>query len=311
MEHYVTIFDRLFIPQGLALHMSMERHLSHYKLWILCADDETYTVLSKLTLTNVSLLQLSQLESDDLRRVKSSRSKVEYYWTVTPFAPRYVFDADANVNRVTYLDADLWFLQCPDPIFQELDACKKGVLITDHGYAPENDQSQSSGQYCVQFLTFHRDKGEKVRKSWEAKCLEWCHARHEDGKFGDQKYLEDWPKQFPDQTHVLTKQKYALAPWNVTRFSYSNAIFYHFHSYRYGKYVQYSQHYRMPKVIVNTLYKRYDADIFQAIKTLKEVSYIAPYQHNLNPVFEIMKSIFRQIFRSPFLKTRYVFKFYG
>ena len=26
MEHFVTLFDSLFLPQGLALHMSMERH---------------------------------------------------------------------------------------------------------------------------------------------------------------------------------------------------------------------------------------------------------------------------------------------
>jgi hypothetical protein len=34
MEHYVTLFDSLFLPQGLALHMSMERHAGVYTLWI-------------------------------------------------------------------------------------------------------------------------------------------------------------------------------------------------------------------------------------------------------------------------------------
>jgi hypothetical protein len=70
------------------------------------------------------------------------------------------------------------------------------VLITDHGYAPEYDQSATSGQYCVQFMTFERDGGEPVRRWWEERCIEWCYARFEDGKFGDQKYLDDWPYRF-------------------------------------------------------------------------------------------------------------------
>ena len=66
MEHFVTLFDSLFLPQGLALHMSMERHVKNYTLWILCVDDEAHAVLTKLQLPNVRLLQLSKLETEDL-----------------------------------------------------------------------------------------------------------------------------------------------------------------------------------------------------------------------------------------------------
>ena len=51
MEHYVTLFDSLFLPQGLALHISMERHLKDYTLWILCVDDQAHEILSKLNLS--------------------------------------------------------------------------------------------------------------------------------------------------------------------------------------------------------------------------------------------------------------------
>lgn len=231
MEHYVTLFDSLFLPQGLALHMSMERHVREYTLWILCVDDKAHEVLTKLDLKNVRLLQLGQLETEELKRVKPTRSKGEYCWTVTPFAPRFVFEADPAVSRVTYLDADLWFRKNPAPIFREFDASGRHVLITDHAYAPEYDQSATSGQYCVQFVTFARD-GEGVRKRWEEQCVEWCYARFEDGKFGDQKYLDDWQDRYPDQVHVLADKELALAPWNATRFPYGNGIFWHFHSLR-------------------------------------------------------------------------------
>jgi hypothetical protein len=229
MEHYVTLFDRLFLPQGLALHSSMERHIKNYNLWILCVDDETHEVLTKLKLSNVHLLKLSKLETENLLRVKPLRSKGEYCWTLTPFAPRFVFEADTEVKQVTYLDADLWFRKHPQPIHDEFNASGKHVLITEHAYAPEYDQSATSGQYCVQFMTFTRYGGEVVRKWWEDRCIEWCFARFEDGKFGDQKYLDEWPNIFHDYVHVLEKKEYSLAPWNAKRFPYGNSIFWHGH----------------------------------------------------------------------------------
>lgn len=232
MEHYVTLFDSLFLPQGLALHLSMERHAGEYLLWVLCVDDETYEVLTKLSLPNVRLLQLSSLETEELKKIKTTRTKGEYCWTLTPFAPHFVFESDHSVSRVTYIDADLWFRKNPAPIFKEFNISEKHVLITDHAYAPEYDCSATSGQYCVQFMTFLRSGGEVVRKFWEKKCIEWCYARVEDGKFGDQKYLDTWPEQFAEQVYVLNNKELLLAPWNATRYPYGNACIWHFHGLR-------------------------------------------------------------------------------
>ena len=232
MEHYVTLFDSLFLPQGLALHLSMQRHAGAYTLWILCVDDEVYELLQRLKLANVRLLKLNELETEELIKVKPSRTRGEYCWTLTPFSHRFVFDADASADRVTYLDADVWFRKNPSPIFNEFEASGKQVLITDHAYAPEYDQSATSGQYCVQFMTFKREGGEVVRKWWEERCIDWCYARIEDGKFGDQKYLDDWPERFPHLIHVLEDKELMLAPWNATRFPYGRSVCWHFHSLR-------------------------------------------------------------------------------
>lgn len=232
MEHYVTLFDSLFLPQGLALHSSMEQYAGKYTLWILCVDEIAHDVLTKLNLPNVRLIRLTDVETPELKKVKGERTKSEYCWTLTPFAPRFVFEADPDVQRVTYLDADLWFLKSPQPIFDEFEASEKQVLITDHAYAPEYDQSAISGRYCVQFLTFNRIGGEVVRYLWEQQCIEWCYARIENGKFGDQKYLDEWPEKFPEKVHVLQHQEWTLAPWNISRFPYSNSLIYHFHRLR-------------------------------------------------------------------------------
>jgi len=232
MEHFVTLFDSFFLPQGLALHMSMERHAGEYRLWILCIDQEVHDVLSRMNLPHVGLLRLSDLETPELLAVKPGRTRAEYCWTLTPFAPRFVFAADSRVSRVTYIDADLWFRKNPCLIFREFEASGKNVLITEHAYSPEYDQSQRSGIFCVQFMTFYRDRGETVRKWWEEQCIKWCFSRAEDGKFGDQKYLDDWPIRFRDSVHVLNNKELLLAPWNANRFPFASAVAWHFHGFR-------------------------------------------------------------------------------
>jgi hypothetical protein len=271
MEHFVTLFNSLFLPQGLALHMSMERHVREYVLWILCVDDETYDVLGRLDLPNVRRLKLSDLETPDLLDVKPGRTVGEYCWTLTPVAPRFVFEADPTVERVTYIDADLWFRKHPKKLFDELDASAKHVLITDHAYAPEYDQSATSGQFCVQFMTFTRDGGETVRKWWEERCLEWCFARFEDGKFGDQKYLDDWPERFGDVVHVLRDKELALAPWNASRFPYGSAVFYHFHGLRLISENKIEiGNYFLPNALRANVYQPYFSDMRDAVDRLEK-----------------------------------------
>ncbi len=274
MEHFVTLFDLLFLPQGLALHRSMERHSGNYTLWILCMDDEVHEILSLIKLPNVQLLQLSLVETKELERVKPERTVGEYCWTVKPFALKFVFDSDISVKRVTYLDADLWFRKSPAPIFQEFDNSGKDVLITDHAYSPEYDLSEKSGQYCVQFTTFTREGGEPVRKWWEERCIEWCFARFENGKFGDQKYLDDWPERFPEQVHVLSNQGWTLAPWNANRFPYSNGIFWHFHELRLTEkrskpMVQFTTSYSIPSITRTQIYEPYLEDLRVVIEIMK------------------------------------------
>jgi len=283
MEHYVTLFDSLFLPQGIALHASMERHAGQYTLWILCMDALAYEVLQRISLPNVRLLCIEQLETNELRRVKAERTKAEYCWTLTPFTPRFVFETDPTAERVTYIDADMWFRKSPSPIFLEFELSGKQVLITDHGYAPEHDQSATSGQFCVQFMTFNRVGGEIVRKWWEERCIEWCYARAEDGKFGDQKYLDDWGERFVGQVHILQHQEWMLAPWNSIRFPYNGAICHHFHGLRIvdNRSVTIAEQYAIPQPTREYLYMPYLNDIKNSLATLNSVGHTAMAQQKI------------------------------
>jgi hypothetical protein len=117
-------------------------------------------------------------------------------------------------------------------VFEQFERSGKAVLITEHAYPPEFDQSKASGRFCVQFVTFERGRGEPVRQWWADRCIEWCYSRSEDGKFGDQMYLDDWPTRFGDWVHVLATPEWTQGPWNTTRFAPADARTFHFHGLR-------------------------------------------------------------------------------
>jgi hypothetical protein len=237
-EHFVTLFDSNFLPMGMCLHASLLEHAQPFHLWILCMDELVEQQLRQLALPHVSLIPLQEVETDALLGVKNGRTRGEYCWTLTPFTPQFVFDRDQAVKRVTYLDADLFFFDSPNILLKELEESGKDVLITEHAYAPEYDQTVTSGRFCVQFMTFRRTVGGlKVMEWWQERCLEWCFNRVEEGKFGDQKYLDDWPERFASEVHVLRQVEKTLAPWNVKYLTQNQPddfkpVMYHFHSLR-------------------------------------------------------------------------------
>ncbi|TAK64090.1 hypothetical protein [Methylobacter sp.] len=240
-EHFVTLFDNNFLPIGLCLHASLMQHGQPFHLWIVCMDDLVEQNLRNLALPSVSLIPLSEVEDTRLLGVKPTRSRAEYCWTLTPFTPQFVFDRDSSVYRVTYLDADLFFFDAPILLINEFVASAKHVLITEHAYDPRHERSgraSRGGRFCVQFMTFRRtEKALKVMHWWQERCLEWCYARVEDGKFGDQKYLDVWPELFNNEVHILRQKEKTLAPWNVLYYEKLSQgkiapVFYHFHGLR-------------------------------------------------------------------------------
>ncbi len=240
VEHFVTLFDNNFLPMGLALHRSLTEHGRPFRLWILCMDDLVEQHLAQLQLPDVSLIPLREVEDVRLLAVKPLRSRSEYCWTLTPFAPQFVFERDSAVKRVTYLDADLFFFASPGPFFEEFERSGKAVLVTEHAYDPHYaNKARRSGRFCVQFITFLRSGGAlKVMQWWQDRCLEWCYARVEGGKYGDQKYLDKWPVLFEHEVHVLQQKNRTLAPWNVRYYQTiaegrkALPVFYHFHGLR-------------------------------------------------------------------------------
>lgn len=245
--NFCTLFDSNYLTRGLALYYSLEKHCAEFHLYIFAFDEKSYQVLKKINLSNATIIALKEFEDEELLKVKPSRNKAEYCWTSTSSTILYVL-GKFKVDMCTYLDADLRFYSSPKPIFDELGT--KSILITEHRYSPQYNKEVKSGKYCVQFITLKNDEnGLKALKWWRERCIEWCYARYEDGKFGDQLYLNDWTERF-EGVHVLQHLGGGIASWNVQQYKFSfennrligtenqsskkfEVIFYHFHYLRF------------------------------------------------------------------------------
>jgi hypothetical protein len=209
-------------------------------VWVICMDDTTYVILNKLNYHNLHAIHYSTCETPELLAIKASRTTGEYCWTFTPFTFTAIFLLAPDLKKLTYVDADLFFMRNFDEIFHELEASNKSVLITKHNYSGilgGQIKENKFGKFCVQFITVKNTiASKKVINWWQNKCIDWCFARVEKGKFGDQKYLDEWPEIFGDDVHILKNPDFALAPWNINSLSKSlkskRAIFYHFHGFR-------------------------------------------------------------------------------
>jgi hypothetical protein len=246
--NFTTLFDSYYLNRGLAMYDSLKKVCPDFHLYIFAFDKKAYSILKKLNLADATIISLEEFEDEKLLGVKGGRTKGEYCWTCTPSTIYYCIN-QFNLDHCTYIDADLFFFSDPTVLINELQ--DDSVLITEHRYTKKYDQSSTSGIYCVQFVTFRNTaEGQEVLTWWRDRCMEWCYDRFEDGKFGDQKYLDDWTTRFKG-VHVLNHLGGGVAPWNVqqlevkrnnvytviekrTHITY-DLIFYHFHAVRFLK----------------------------------------------------------------------------
>jgi hypothetical protein len=241
MFQFCTYFDQYYLTRGLALYRSLREHCHEFRLWVLCMDGTTYHTLVELQLPGVHPIALEEFERDDesLQLAKTNRSRIEYYFTCTPSLPLYILNNQPEVDLITYLDADLFFFSSPAPLFEEM---KEGsVAIIGHRFPPNLKGLERHGIYNVGWLSFRRDaNGLACLHWWRDRCIEWCYDRLENGQFGDQKYLDDWPSRF--QNVVVLEHKGAnVAPWNLANYCLRDQngntvmidsqplVFFHFH----------------------------------------------------------------------------------
>ena len=283
-QRFCTLFDERYLARGLTLYRSLRSACPDFHLYVFAFDEATRVCLTAMALPQMTVVALADFEDAALLRVKPSRSAGEYCWTATPSALLYCLRA-VDLDHCTYVDADLYFYADPICLLEEMGDAS--ILITPHRFTPAYDLSDAFGVYCVQFLTARHDpRGLAVLTWWRDACLAWCFNRCEDGRFGDQKYLDDWTDRFPG-VHVLDHPGGGVAPWNLQQLSLTLTdaglqvtaaargtraplVFFHFHGLRLhtGGTVELTHlGYRMPSVWRRSLYGPYVRRLGEAARS--------------------------------------------
>lgn len=214
-RHFCCYLDQNYLSRALAMHASLRRHCGDFRIHVLALSDECEEILTTLDIDEISVTGLPVLEDHypDLAEARRDRSPVEYIFTLSPVWPRYLLETRGAIDRITYLDSDLWFFSDPDQVFNEIGS--KSIAIVSHRFTPALRAREKYGKYNVGWLTFRRDEnGMACLQWWMDRCLEWCFDRVDGGRFADQGYLNDWPERF-DGVCVIEHPGANLAPWNV------------------------------------------------------------------------------------------------
>ncbi len=285
MKYFCTLFNSHYLSRGLAAYQSLKKNCSDFHLYIFAFDAATFSVLSEMNFENVTVISLKDFEDEQLLSVKQGRTVAEYCWTCTPSVIKYVLDT-FNVDSCTYIDSDLYFFSDPSILFDEKK--DSSILITRHRFSKDYIQYEKNGIYNVQFMYFkNNEAGRNTISWWRERCIEWCYSKAEDGKFGDQKYLDDWTTRFKE-VHVLENTGGGVAPWNVQSYRYiqeksgitqidkvtgarNNVIFYHFHNFKiYKEGFAKAIDYPLSADIIDCLYKPYYQHLLETETMLYE-----------------------------------------
>lgn len=221
MNVYCTLFDSNYLDKGLVLYRSLCRCEPEFRLYVFAFDEKCRTILEEEKLEHMVVVSLEEFETPALLKVKGERTRAEYCWTCTPWIVRHVLE-NYHERACTYIDADMMFFSSPQYIFDDMARQGCSAIITPHRFpdtAKGRKTAEHVGTYCVEFNTFVNDEnGRAVLDWWAERCLEWCFYAPAGTSqwYGDQKYLEEFPKQFSG-VYICEDFGAGIAPWNANQ----------------------------------------------------------------------------------------------
>ncbi|UCV02373.1 hypothetical protein [Dechloromonas denitrificans] len=241
-RYFCTLFDSNYLLKGVAMLRSLAKYCPDAYVYILCMDAKTEQILTQLDLPNIQCIPLSDLEDESLLLAKKERGIAEYCWTLSPCLPWYVLQNNPQIELITYLDSDLLFYSPVEDLFDEIGDAS--ITIIEHRFSPRLKDREVNGRFCVEWVSFRRDdEGMACLSRWRDQCIEWCFYRLEEGRMGDQKYLDEWPHLYTS-VRILQHLGAGIAPWNYSQYHFEKdrfgritvngapLIFYHFHQFQ-------------------------------------------------------------------------------
>ena len=280
-KYFCTLFDSNYLIKGLTMIKSLSEFCEDFDIYVLCMDNQTKCLLEKINIRQVKCITLNEVENKALLHAKTTRSKTEYCWTMASNFTWYVMERFKEIKLITYLDADLLFFSDVEKIFEEINDAS--IAIIEHRFSPPFKSLEVNGRFCVEWNSFRRDEeGIKCLDKWRKQCLDWCYYKLEDGKMGDQKFLDKWPDEY-NSCHIIKATGAGIAPWNYSQYEIKNEhpnikingdklIFYHFHQFQIlnnNKFFRLGNIYTTKKKEPESVYARYEMQLINSLNQIR------------------------------------------
>ncbi len=236
---FVTLFDNEYAIKGVVLVQSFLHYHPNSIIKILCLDSQTYVLLKDLFHddSRLEFYTLSDLDASTINSILGNRTYQEFCWSLASIFSNFILLKFSK--SVVYLDSDLYFYQNITPILQEIKGFS--LAATPHRFPKHLEYLQVYGNFNVQFVYFKNDSiGYEVSNEWKNQCIANCSIDLENGVFGDQKYLDEWPQKYSPSFKAIENIGAGLAPWNFDQYRILKMsdkltvdqvplIFFHFH----------------------------------------------------------------------------------
>jgi hypothetical protein len=265
MINFCSYFDKNYLSRFLVLKDSIDEFKINYNYFVLALDNFVEEFFQKKKLKNIQLISLKDLEHQykDLIIAKNNRDLIEYYFTLSPFLPIYIFEKFKSINLI-YVDSDFFFYK--DPIqFSNQNLNSSITLIKQNANLKYGIFNVGLIQYNFNFFETYQ-----ILKIWSQECVNSC-ADIPDLKnnvYADQKYLDKWTYELKN-IKILPPECTVLSPWDsnqVIEKNINNMIAFHFHGFSYKNNFFYSgfsnYNKRLSKKILNNIYIPYSKKIF-------------------------------------------------
>ncbi len=216
MMNFSILFDANYLNKGLALYLSIAKYTSDFTMYVMALDRKCQEKLNQIGFKNVVVECIEDVDDPELAKAKGNRSRVEFCWTCGSYVTDYFF-RKYKLDHIIYLDSDLMFFSSPQ-VLQD-DFCKKNASV---GLVSHFMKYPLFGEYCTQYLYFKNDAdGSGCLRYWRDSCLEWCYSRVEDGKYGDQLYLNYFADRFKN-VYGTENHGAGIAYWNMNNYRFKD-----------------------------------------------------------------------------------------
>lgn len=240
--NFVTYFDKHYLPKGLAMLRSLQRYNPESDIYVLTGDEETRIQVRHEGHTIIDLGGMEMMYPE-LSAAKQTRSWVEYLWTLTPAVLLFMLDV-VGKQECAYVDADLFFYDRLDELYAETDPYN--ISAIPHRWTPKyRARLEPNGKYNVSWLRVQMS-GHAIEflGEWMSLCVDCCSATLNNGRLGDQTYLDDLSVKYG--IHDVEHLGANLAPWSQEQYTYriddwgcihvnkDPLLFYHFHEFKHN-----------------------------------------------------------------------------